>query len=328
MKLKGIKNWLILIFLLVIIFFGAKSYWNFLQSSIDLKGETKAFIIKKGESTSEIADSLEKVGLIRSANVFKLKLKLSGQIGIIAAGDFKLSPAMSLDEIVNNLHTGTMDKWVTLIEGWRIEEEARKLSEELGVSSEEFLKLAKEGYMFPDTYLFNPKATPETIISTLENNFNQKYDKTLQDKIKSLGLSPAQGVILASIVEREARSDGVRTKVASILLKRFNLGMALDADSTVQYAKDSQKLKQGVKVKKFWQPITKDDYRSTLSSYNTYLNPGLPPGPISNPSLSSFKAVANADPSTPYLFYYHDSAGNSYYARTLEEHNNNVANHP
>src|SRR5206468_3664982 len=121
---------------------------------------------------------------------------------------------------------------------------------------------------------------------------------------------------------------GVRTKVASILLKRFKMGMALDADSTIQYAKDSQKLRQGAKLDKFWQPITSDDYHSVLSVYNTYLNAGLPPGPICNPSLSSLKAVASADPSIPYLYYYHDSEGNSYYARTLEEHNNNVANHP
>lgn len=325
---KFLRNWIIFIFTLLAVYFGVKMYWNFLQSSLEVNGETKAFVVQKNESTSDIAESLEKEGFIRSANVFKIKVKLSGQVGSIAAGDFKLSPAMSLDEIINNLHKGTIDKWVTLIEGWRIEEEAKKLSEELGVSSEEFIKVAKEGYMFPDTYLFNPKATVETIVSTLENTFDQKYDGVLQQRIKNLGLTPDQGVILASIVEREARTDGVRTKVASILLKRFKLGIALDADSTVQYAKDSQKLKQGVKVGKFWQPITKEDYHLVVSSYNTYLNPGLPPGPISNPSLSSLKAVANADFSTPYLFYYHDSEGNSYYARTLEEHNNNVANHP
>jgi UPF0755 protein len=321
--LKAILAFLILLAVLVL---GAKGFWEFLKSPVDSNGKMKAFVIRKGESVDSIASNLESEGLIRSAQVFKFDLKFSNMASSIQAGDFKLSPAMSNREIIETLSKGSIDKWVTLLEGWRAEEIARQLDKELGVDESEFLKEAEEGYMFPDTYLFNPEAKVSDIASILKNTFNARYDDELQAKVKSKGLTPEQGVILASIVEREARSDGVRAKVAGIYLNRLKEGMKLDADATVQYAKDSQTLERGGKVDKFWKPITREEYSSVKSDFNTYLIPGLPPGPICNPSLSSLKAVANAE-STPYLFYYHDSKGNSYYARTLDEHNENVANH-
>jgi UPF0755 protein len=160
----------------------------------------------------------------------------------------------------------------------------------------------------------------------MKNTFDSRFTTELQSQIRAQGLTPEEGVTLASLVEREARSDKVRTEVAGILLKRFKMGMKLDVDATVQYAKDSQTLKSGSRPTKFWQPITQEEYQSIKSPYNTYLNAGLPPTPICNPSLSSLKAVANANASTPYLFYYHDASGNTYYAKTLEEHNANVSN--
>jgi UPF0755 protein len=127
-------------------------------------------------------------------------------------------------------------------------------------------------------------------------------------------------------VEREGRSEKVRTEVAGVLLNRLEMGMKLDIDATVQYAKDSQKLKNDT-LEKFWEPILVADYQGIVSPYNTYTNNGLPPKPICNPSLMSLKAVANADLNSPYVYYFHDSGGNSYYAKTLEEHNANVAAH-
>lgn len=213
-------------------------------------------------------------------------------------------------------------KKVTLIEGWRVEEMAERLNKELGIKNSEFIKAADEGYMFPDTYFFKPTATAEEVVEVLRNTFDQKYDSTLQQKIKRLGLNAKEGVILASIVEREARSDEVRRMVASILLKRLNIGMGLNADATIQYALGYQPVE-----KSWWKRhLSKTDLRID-SPYNTYIYAGLPPAPISNPSLSSLNAVANAG-STPYLYYYHDSKGISYYAKTLDEHNANVAKFP
>lgn len=111
--------------------------------------------------------------------------------------------------------------------------------------------------------------------------------------------------------------------VASILLKRLKIDMGLNADATIQYALGYQP-----EEKSWWKRhLTAADLKID-SPYNTYLYKGLPPTPICNPSLSSLTAVANADPKTPYLYYYHDSEGNSYYAKSLDEHNANVTNHP
>lgn len=319
---------LIILFLVLIAlgFFAFKAYTNYLKSPLNNDSKVKVFVIALGESIQKVSDRLQAEGIIRSSWVFREALKESGKDEKVETGDYKLSSSMSVDEIVKTLTEGSIDKWVTIIEGWRVEQVARQLNEQLGIDKNEFLKNATEGYMFPDTYLFNPDVTPADVASILKNTFNRKYSDDLQSQIKSKGLTAEQGVILASIVEREGRSDKVRTEVAGVLLKRFKMGMKLDADATVQYAKDTQSLGSG-KLEKFWQPVSVQDYSKVISPYNTYLNNGLPPGPICNPSLASLNAVASANPNTPYLYYYHDSAGNSYYARTLDEHNENVANH-
>lgn len=213
-------------------------------------------------------------------------------------------------------------KKITLLEGWRVEEMAEKLNKELGIRQEDFLKVAQEGYMFPDTYFFEKEASASAVAKKLKATFDLKYDNVLQAKIKKLGLTLSEGVILASIVEREARSDEARTMVASILIKRFKIDMGLNVDSTIQYALGYQS-----QEKSWWKKqLTKNDLKIS-SPYNTYIHMGLPPTPICNPSLSSLEAVANADPNTPYLYYSHDSEGVSHYAKTLEEHNQNVANY-
>ncbi|MBI2011341.1 endolytic transglycosylase MltG [Candidatus Daviesbacteria bacterium] len=323
MKKDFFRNWIILLFLVFIAFLAAKFYWSYLNSPVNPTGEVIAFVIPRGESTDSIGKRLEKMGLIRSNLVFKTKLRLTKMVGKIEAGDFKLSGKMSLDEIIKTLSSGSVDKWVTIVEGLRVEEVAKKLADELGIGSDEFIQVAEEGYMFPDTYLFNPKTTPENIASIMKNNFEQKYDQELQGKIKKQGLTLEEGVILASLVEREARSDKARTEIAGILLRRFNEGVGLNVDASIQYALGFQE-----KEKSWWKRHLSNDDKLIESPYNTYKYRGLPPTPICNPSLSSLKAVANANPNTPYLFYYHDSAGNSHYAKTLDEHHKNISTYP
>ncbi len=318
---------LALIILIFIGFFIFQGSVNFLQGPADKNGKQIAFVINPGETVSDAAKNLEEKGIIRSALFFKMTAKANGLEGV-NAGDFIVSPAMSNKEIIEVLKGGSIDVRVTLFEGWRVEQIAEELNAKLKIDGGQFVEASKkyEGYLFPDTYFFHPDATIETIINTMRTNFGRKYSNQLQDEIKTKGLTPEEGVILASIVEREGRSKEVRTSVAGILLKRFNMGMKLDADATVQYGKDSLKLKNGT-LEKFWQPILVADYQNVISPYNTYLNNGLPPGPIANPSLMSLQAVADANPEIPYLYYFHNSKGNSYYGKTLEEHNANVANH-
>lgn len=299
------------------------SWWNIQLSPVSEEKQGKSVIIAKGKSVTQIAKQLKDKGLIRSEQVFKLYIRQQGLNSKLSAGTFKLSPSMSIPQIVESLMGKPTEQWVTLIEGLRIEEMAEELSEKLKIQSSKFVELAQEGYMFPDTYLFPQEVTVEQIVKKLRDTFEKKYSDELKAKIKSQGLTYEEGIILASIVEREARSEKARTEVASILLKRLKIGMGLNADATIQYILGYQE-----EEKSWWKRhLTHEDLK-VESPYNTYLHMGLPPTPICNPGLSSIEAVANADPSTPYLYYYHDSKGVSHYAKTLEEHNQNVANNP
>ncbi len=313
--------WLFLI--LIILFFFAKSYWDSQFKSVSSDKTTESFVVGKGTGVSEIAKKLKSENLIKSELAFKFYLKQNNLEDKLQAGSYKLSPSMSVQELVAAMQTGSEDIWITLIEGWRNEEIAEKLNQELKIDKKEFLKNAKEGYMFPDTYLFPREATVSYIVDTLENTFDKRFTPQLRAKIRAQGLTEAQGVVLASIVEREGRSQRVRTEIAGILLKRFKIDMGLNADATLQYILGYQP-----QEKSWWKKSLTNEDKLIKSPYNTYLHVGLPPAPICNPSLSSLQAVADADSSTPYLYYYHDSNGNSYYGKTLDEHNNNVANHP
>ncbi len=317
------KKLLPFIVLLITIILILKGWWGNQLASVADDKSTLVFVIDKGESFSKVVSDLKKQNLIKSTFVFNIFAKHSGLSSKIQSGTFRLSPSYSARDTLNALTSQPLDSWVTLLEGWRVEEMAEKLSSSLGVDKKEFLKVAKEGYSFPDTYLFPKDYSAKQIAQRLQDTFEQKYSDDLKSKIKALGLTEQQGVVLASIVEREARSDQVRTEVASILLKRFKIGMGLNADATLQYILGYQQ-----DEKNWWKRNLTDEDKQVVSPYNTYLHAGLPPAPICNPGLASLKAVASADPSTPYLYYYHDSKGNSYYGRTLEEHNQNVANHP
>lgn len=315
------------IIIFVLLAFAAFGWWQSQLSPASSDKETKTVIIPKGAGVDSIANLLKKEDLIKSPLAFKILVKQKRYGSKLQAGTFKLSPSKGAEEILNILIGGPDEVWVTFLEGWRVEEDQSELSKNFGDSSKKFTTLAKEGYTFPDTYLFPKEISMEKVAQILRDNFDKKYSEELKQEVKSKGLTEAQGVILASIVEREARSDEARKMVAGILLKRLKIGMKLDVDSTVQYAlvpKGSENPPAGG----WWKRnITKED-KEIDSPYNTYTNPGLPPAPICNPSLASLQAVANADSNTPYLYYYHDSKGNSHYAKTLEEHNENVANNP
>lgn len=318
--MKKIIGSAVLIILAILLIRG---FWDSQLAPVSSGKVTKSFVIAKGGSFSEVSQKLSDEGLIKSSFFFTLFAKQLGLSDKIQSGTFKLSSSMSAEEILKTITGNPVDEWVTLFEGWRIEEMADRLNGQLTIDKGEFIKAAKEGYMFPDTYLFPKDYSPEQIAKIMMDNFEKKYTAELRTKIKSLGLSEDQGVILASIVEREARSYDARRMVASIFLKRLKIGMGLNADATVQYAKGYQQ-----EEKSWWKRyLTREDLQVD-SSYNTYIHSGLPPTPISNPGLASLQAVANADPSTPYLYYYHDSKGNSHYAKTLEDHNQNVANYP
>ncbi|MDO8461077.1 MAG: endolytic transglycosylase MltG, partial [bacterium] len=173
-----------------------------------------------------------------------------------------------------------------------------------------------EGYLFPDTYLIPKDADIDLIVTLMKDNFDKKYESITP--AKKTNLTKEEIVILASMIEREAKLDQDRSLVASVLLNRKNIGMKLDIDATIQYALGYQEIE-----KTWWKKgLTLQDIKLN-SSYNTYLNPGLPPTPISNPGLEALNAVVNPA-ETQYFYYISDSSGRNHYAKTIEEHNANI----
>jgi UPF0755 protein len=317
---KGRKKWPFFVVLLFVLLgaglFGMVWYQDNLKApSID--ASTKVFVIQPNEAVPSISSRLQDEGLIKNSLAFRIYLRLSGQDSQIQTGDFKLRANMTASEIAENLHTGAIDIWVTLLEGWRVEEIAVELKKKLGVDETEFLNVAKEGYMFPDTYLIPRDASASEVAQMLENNFNKRLaDNSLSPAGGNRDLSFEEKIILASIVERESKGDlEEKATIAGILLNRIRQDMALQADATIQYDRGNPE--------NWWPTLTPDEY-TVDSPSNTYTRPGLPPGPIANPGIDSIKAAFSPQ-STDFLYYIHAPDGQIYYARTLDEHNANVA---
>jgi len=266
----------------------------------------KRLLITNGETASKIGGDLQKNGIIKSAIAFRIYSQVTQSAKNIKSGSYDLPSNLWVPEVINRLLAGPIEVWVTIPEGVRHEEIAQKIIQSLNLNSKDsqnfydkFLKLVdgKEGYLFPDTYLFAKDATPSETVKVIESNFNKRVNfKVTSDQI-----------ILASILERETKTDDERPIVAGILLKRINSGWMLNIDATIQYLRDTNNGK-GVSFQfKFWQPLTVNDLKID-SPFNTYLNTGLPPSPISNPGLSSIKAAVNPVDS-PYWYYLHDKNG-------------------
>jgi UPF0755 protein len=296
-------------------------WWNWASASPCKQNcENQIFVVYKGDGVGSVARRLQADGLIRNYLSFRfltLYLRISDKIQV---GDYRLNPQMSLSELTKELTHGTLDVWVTIIEGWRKEQVAIKLSQS-GLENfkiDEFLNLTAnlEGQLFPDTYLIPKTAGAEKIIDMMKKNF-----------LKKVGLIPERTLILASLIEREMPHAEDRPIVAGILLKRLDAGWPLQVDAAIQYALANTKcakpfdLAQG---KCDWWPkgITKADLE-IKSPFNTYLYRGLPPTPICNSGLAAIQAAENPI-KTDYWYYLSDGFGITHFAKTIEEHNQNI----
>lgn len=281
--------------------------------------EIQRFVIPRNQSVAVIGQRLYEAGLIKNPTIFKLWVRYTGSATALQAGSFDISPGSSLPEIATQLTTGTQDVWITLLEGWRVEEIAEYLANQGldSFDSSTFLALAKpyEGTLFPDTYLVPREISAESLVTMLTTTFEQKKTTALAKEVAASERSFEESLIMASIVQREARDAEQMRHVAGILWNRIAIGMALQVDATLQYSKGGPG--------KWWPtPLAVD--KTINSPFNTYQNPGLPPRPISNPGLDALRAAL--DPLVvDDLYYLHDpDTGLMYYARTLEEHNANI----
>ncbi len=289
------------------------------SSSPSSTSQTKVFVINKGDSLDSIATRLQQNELVKNSLVFKLNTYFLGLHDKLRAGSFNLDTSMDNQQIARSLATGgSHDMWIQIIEGWRNEEIASYLEENNFFDAKSFLYMAKnsQGYIFPDTYSIPQTKDIDFFIKQTKQNFDQKYLKALDNTTKKVGQTEA--IILASLVEREARTLESKQMVAGILYNRLELGMPLQVDATVQYALDSQSSPQS-----YWQPIAKANL-SIDSPFNTYKNPSLPPTPICNPGYDSIYA-ALVPTESDYIYYITGNDNKMHFATTLEEHNQNIS---
>lgn len=317
----------VIIFLSVLII-----WWNINTKPISTNQSLETFVIAKGSSASLIGNKLKEEGFIKNSFVFKLYVQFTGNQQKIQAGEYRLSSSWNLLKIIDQFTKGPGEIWVTIPEGLRREEIAERVIESLGKNvqeaetfRDEFIILTKdkEGFLFPDTYLFPQMATASVVIDKLTQTFEKKVDTKFLSEIEKSPYSLAEVITVASLVERETRNNSERPLVAGIIYKRLQADWPLQIDASVQYAISSIRCVKKIETCNWWPGLSKDDIQIS-SSFNTYKNTGLPPQPISNPGINSISAAIYPETS-PYWFYLHDSKGVIHYAQTIEEHNNNIA---
>lgn len=321
MKQKIQKVIIIFLILFIATVVGSLFYFRWaISSSASNSDSRKIFEISQGDGKLVIAKNLSDKGIIQSEYIFLIASKIKEKS--LLPGIYELSPKMSVIEILDAISSGkTKVTKITIPEGYRVEQIGQVLENKEVAKSDQFVEKASqyEGTLFPDTYYFTKETTVDNIINSMRSDF--------QERTKYLQVSK-ENLIIASIVEREAIKDEERPLIAGVYKNRIKKNMKLEADPTVQYAKDNNDLKaktsEEKKNYKFWQVITSKDYLTVQSEYNTYIIAGLPPTPICNPGLASIKATINYQ-NHDYL-YFLQKDGNIYPAENAAGHEKNKAN--
>lgn len=329
----------IICFLLIIFCFLIISYfYEQIKTPLSKDEIEQTIIIERGKRIKEIAKELEEANLIRGSFYFQFYTFLRNKRNL-QAGEYLLSPSMSISQIVETLSFGKVVRHevkITIPEGFTVKQIDARLVEAgliqpgelisfnvknlVPLSPEatprrvdsQFLVSSLEGYLFPDTYIFTKEVSLEEIIKRINDNFNKKLTEQIREEIKRQNKTIGQIIILASIIQQEAFSNQEMPKLAGIFYNRLEIGMPLQSDVTVNY----------VTGKKLRQPTIEDT--KIDSPYNTYLYKGLPPSPISNPGIDAIKAAIWPE-KTDYLYFLHPLNGPTIFSRTQEEHIGNKA---
>lgn len=315
-----------LVFIFMIIY---SSVFDLLQP-LDYNGKTEEKIIEilPGKNTSQIAGLLKHEKLIKNEKALIIYTKIKGLDSKLKAGKYILHPGMSIPEIVKELSEGNVlneSIRVTIPEGLELKEIAGLLEKKGLVDSEYFIEIAKvknfpfdflkglpgdttlEGYLFPDTYKVNKDVGEKGIISIMLRRFGNIFNADFISRADEIGLSVHEVITLASIIEREAKVDDERPLISSVFHNRLKNGMLLQSCATVQYALGERK-----------ETLLFKDLEID-SPYNTYIIPGLPPGPISSPGKASIEA-ALFPAETDYLYFVSNGDGTHTFSRTYREH--------
>jgi UPF0755 protein len=295
--------------------------------AMDVRAETRPFVIARGETAGQIAKRLESEGIVRSALAFEFVLYENGKEDALQSGTYQVSPGLTPRDLARVFEKAPGDQVVLrLIEGWRLTEIAAAVEKAFPkITKDTFIaaavvgdrkngvlegadpKRSLEGFLFPDTYFLKPDIAAAAIVDTLLTQFEDRVGVALRTAAAQRKMSVYDLVKLGSIVEREARDRTESATIAGVYQNRLDINMKLDADPTIQYAKGN------------WAELSLDDLKID-SPYNTYLTPGLPPTPICNPGEAALLGAAN--PAKHDFFYFvakGDGSGQHAFARTLDE---------
>lgn len=298
--------------------------WVVIGLPVNLRrGNEVRLFIRKGSSFREAADSLAANGVVASARLFSLYARARGTDRSLRWGTYVLRDAMSWEQVLQSLRLGRgVVHTVTVPEGWTIAQITPVLADALDLPPDSISAAVRdtatlhrldiptptlEGYLFPDTYTFADRTTARDAVRTMVERFEQVWVPQWDSLLPRMKLKRHDIVTLASIVEREVRRGEERPLVAAVYLNRLRVGMALQADPTVDYAmgrRPGRVLFSDLRVK---------------SPYNTYLHPGLPPGPIGSPGAASLEASLKPA-KVPYRFFVAAPDGHHEFRRTYAEH--------
>lgn len=349
------KTLIIICCLLFVVCFFASGYF-FIKKEINtpfkIEGKEIVFEVKEGEGVKEIAQNLEEKGLIKNDFYFLFWIIIERKGKKVLAGNYCLSPKLSIFEIIEKLtkeeeSTPSIVK-LTFPEGWRITKIEERLKTKDLIEKDDILKfkikdfkkdysfladapdeVLLEGYLFPDTYFFYcslpeilckegkgeiskcERGDERAIIEKFLSNFDEKLTSDLRNEIKRQKKSIFEVIVMASILEKEVDKKEDREIVSGIFWKRLKEGKRLESCATIAYILGVDK----------WRYSFEDT--RVESPFNTYLNKGLPPAPISNPGLESIKAAISPK-KTDYSYFLTDpKTGKTIFAKTIEEHNQN-----
>ena len=280
--------------------------------------------IPKGASLKEVGITLKNNNVIQDNQSFELAVKVLGYEKDIPAGRFRLEKASTNYSIINQLVNGKqLTKRVTIREGWTLSMIAKELDEKLGIKTHFFENESRnknlldkwgiqadsfEGYLFPNTYQFNENESPSDIINVMVQEYKRNLSDEMLIQLRQIKMNEQEVLTLASIIEGEAIYDKERAIISGVYHNRLKKGMRLQADPTIQYILEDgprRLLNRDLKI---------------VSPYNTYLNKGLPPGPINNPGIESIKA-ALFPTETDYLYFVARGDGYHTFSKTEKQHN-------
>lgn len=288
------------------------------------RGNTsRAVTIPAGSSLGAAADSLHRVGLVRSARSFRLYAMATGRDRQIKAGRYRFAcEQASWDGILRRLALGPDERRLTVPEGYKLAEIVPLIARTIGAPEESVWVSVRdsalrrelniptpdlEGYLFPDTYNLTHGTPPDEVVRTMVRRFEQVWEPEWDQRLQQLAMNRHDIVTLASIIEKEARLDEERPVISAVYHNRLRDGMPLQADPTVQYARGAHTNRV------LYRDLEID------SPYNTYRNAGLPPGPIAAPGRSSLLAALNPA-NVPYKFFVAHPDGHHEFRVTFREH--------